>query len=436
MLTKIYLSRRQTKAMSSEYPIGDPTGGAAYREMRDPTTAAISAVANVGSSLIGANAASSSTDKQISASQDAIQQQYQAAQSAIANQQQVLDAQMRNADNVQRAQLQQQKDALDNQLRIATETRDAQLGVATQTRDQQLALSKDVLGQERGVYQPFTAAGLQGQDKLLNYLGIGPNTGAQGYGQYATAQFTPEAFLANQDPGYGFRMKEGLKAVDAQAAARGGLISGAALKASQRFGQDMASQEYQNAFNRYQTSRQNTLGSYQGLQGVGLQGAGGEANALGRYSTTGANALNNYSTQAIGAYGGYGNAAGNAYGAYGGQQNAATGAAGNQIYGAYGGYGNNVTGALTGFGNNQANLTTGMGQAAAAGSMGQANALAGGISGATNAYYQNQMLGLLRDKNSIANNAQLANQYESNNLFTPSGGGSIGMYSAIQDPYQ
>ena len=62
----------------------------------------------------------------------------------------------------------------------------------------------------------------------------------------------PEAaqnFLT-MDPGYKFRLSEGMKALDRQAAARGGLISGNALKATQRYGQDLASQEFGNAYNR------------------------------------------------------------------------------------------------------------------------------------------------------------------------------------------
>lgn len=83
-------------------------------------------------------------------------------------------------------------------------------------------------------------------------------------------QYTPfgkEQF--QQDPGYQFRLTEGLKALDRQAAARGGLISGAALKATERYGQEMASQEYQNAFNRYQTERQARLNPLQSLAGLG-----------------------------------------------------------------------------------------------------------------------------------------------------------------------
>lgn len=86
-----------------------------------------------------------------------------------------------------------------------------------------------------------------------------------------------------QDPGYAFRLSEGLKAVDRQAAAKGGLMSGAALKASQRYGQDIASQEYQNAFNRYQTNRQNKLQPLQYLTGVGQNAANLSSANAGQY---------------------------------------------------------------------------------------------------------------------------------------------------------
>jgi hypothetical protein len=87
--------------------------------------------------------------------------------------------------------------------------------------------------------------------------------------------FTMDKFQA--DPGYGFRLSEGQKALDRQAAARGGLISGGALKAAQRYGQEMGSQEYTNAFNRYQLERQARLNPLQSLAGVGQT----TANTLG-----------------------------------------------------------------------------------------------------------------------------------------------------------
>jgi hypothetical protein len=78
--------------------------------------------------------------------------------------------------------------------------------------------------------------------------------------------FTMDQF--QQDPGYAFRLREGQQALDRTAASRGGLISGGALKAAQRYGQEMGSQEYTNAFNRYQLERQARLGPLQALTGM------------------------------------------------------------------------------------------------------------------------------------------------------------------------
>ena len=102
------------------------------------------------------------------------------------------------------------------------------------------------------------------------------------------SKYTPFGMQQFQaDPGYGFRVSEGQKALDRQAAARGGLISGGALKAAQRFGQEMGSQEYQNAFNRYQAERQAKLGPLQSLAGVG-QTATQAIGAAGQQYATGA----------------------------------------------------------------------------------------------------------------------------------------------------
>ena len=373
------------------------------------------AVASVAGSYMSSQAAKSAAKTQADASQEAIAQQFAGAQESIKTQQDTLNAQLRNASVTQAAQIQSQKDALDSQLAVAQQTRDAQLAVAAQTRDAQLGVSNEVLGKQEAAYNPYQQTGLAGQNQLMNYLGIGADTGSANYGQYANAQFTPEAFAANQDPGYGFRMKEGLKAVDAQAAARGGLISGAALKASQRFGQDMASQEYQNAFNRYQTSRQNTLAPYQSLQGTGMQAAGGLSNAAGNYGTNAMGAYGGYGAAATNAYGNYGSAAGSAYGNLGTGTYNAVGNAGGMTNSAYGNYGNQVTGALTGFAGNQANLTTGAANAMASGQVGSANAVNQGISGVSNAYYQNQLLNTFANKN---NNSYAANPGYANTLTT------------------
>jgi hypothetical protein len=73
---KVYLSRQQSKAAALDYPIGDPTGGAAFGEFNDPMTAVIAA-SSVANGIMGADAASSAADAQAaSAAQSDATQRY------------------------------------------------------------------------------------------------------------------------------------------------------------------------------------------------------------------------------------------------------------------------------------------------------------------------------------------------------------------------
>ena len=150
--------------------------------------------------------------------------------------------------------------------------------------------------------EPFRQAGLKGQNRLLELLGLGEDKTAPGFGKYATAEFGMDKFQA--DPGYAFRMSEGMKALERSAAARGGLLSGATLKGTQRFGQDLASQEYQNAFNRYQAERAGTLNPYQALAGTAQTSANTLTNAAGNLGTQlGSNIIGAGNAQAAGQIG-------------------------------------------------------------------------------------------------------------------------------------
>jgi hypothetical protein len=131
--------------------------------------------------------------------------------------------------------------------------------------------------------EPFREAGLAGQNRLLQLLGLGEDKTAKDFGKYASAEFGMDKFTA--DPGYAFRMSEGMKGLERSAAARGGLLSGSALKGIQRYGQGLASDEYQNAFNRYQTTRTNTLNPFASLAGVAQSSANTLTNAAGTLGT-------------------------------------------------------------------------------------------------------------------------------------------------------
>ena len=138
----------------------------------------------------------------------------------------------------------------------------AQTKAAQQAQDTQMQM----FDKQTALQEPFRQAGITGQNRLMDLLGLSGNTGADRYGS-AAQPFDQQAFM--EDPGYAFRLKEGMKALEHSAAARGGLISGAAMKGALRYGQDMGSQEYMNAFNRYQTERSALLNPLQSLMGAG-----------------------------------------------------------------------------------------------------------------------------------------------------------------------
>jgi hypothetical protein len=181
--------------------------------------------------------------------------------------------------------------------------------------NQAAALSREQYNQTREDQAPFREAGYEALNKLIPM---------SDYTKFGMDQF-------QADPGYAFRLSEGQTALDRSASARGGMISGGALKAAARYGQDMGSQEYQNAFNRYQTERSAQLNPLQTLAGVG-QSATNFVNTAGQ----------NYANNAGAAYGAAGQAAASGY--MGGANAVAQGA------GSYLNYqsGNNLVNALRG----------------------------------------------------------------------------------------
>jgi hypothetical protein len=158
----------------------------------------------------------------------------------------------------------------------------------TQAAEQSNQLQREQFNRQIELQEPFRQAGMTGHNELMRLLGLQGDAGSAGYGS-ATKPFGMEQFQA--DPGYGFRMSEGLKALDRSAAARGGLLSGATLKGATRYGQDVASQEYQNAFNRYQTERAARLGPLQSLSGLAQTSAANIGSAGDQYSTNVGNNL-------------------------------------------------------------------------------------------------------------------------------------------------
>jgi hypothetical protein len=106
---------------------------------------------------------------------------------------------------------------------------------SAESADKATALQQQMYQESVARQQPFLQGGTEDYNRLRSLMSGGPGA-AQNFLQ--------------MDPGYQFRLSEGMKALDRQAAARGGLISGGALKAAQRYGQDLGSQEFGAAYNR------------------------------------------------------------------------------------------------------------------------------------------------------------------------------------------
>ena len=117
------------------------------------------------------------------------------------------------------------------------------------------------LADETAAYQPYSTGGTQANVAQSNLLGL-------------AGQPAADAAMANfqASPGYQYSLTQGLRGVDAGAAAAGMLRSGATLKAEETFAQGLADKDFQ----QYYTN-------LSGLAGSGLTAATGLLNANQNY---------------------------------------------------------------------------------------------------------------------------------------------------------
>lgn len=151
----------------------------------------------------------------------------------------------------------------------------------TQAADQAAQVQREIFAKQTELQEPFRQAGMTAQNELMRLLGIGGDETAADYG-IVGRPFTAEQM--EMDPGYAFRLAEGEKALERMQSARGQLLGGGAIRAGVRYGQEMGSQEYMNAFNRAQAlmgTRLGTLGSLYGGGQAAAQQVAGQAGQMG-----------------------------------------------------------------------------------------------------------------------------------------------------------
>lgn len=129
---------------------------------------------------------------------------------------------------------------------------------------------KDIYNQQLGFQKPYQQTGLTG----LNQLGQLADTG------YLTHQFNAQDLAAGLAPNYDFMLQQGQMANQRAANVGGGALSGNTLQGLQRYTQDYAGNAYQNAFNNYQSQRNNIYTNLANMAGIG-QTANAGAQAAG-----------------------------------------------------------------------------------------------------------------------------------------------------------
>lgn len=154
-----------------------------------------------------------------------------------------------------------------------------QSDAARQGADQQSQAARDANDLQARMYD-------QTRTDLMPYSQAGQGA----VGRLSDLAANPFNFQFSQDdPSYQFRFNQGLDALNASAAAKGGYFSGGTGKALMDYGQGMASTEYGNAFNRALSTRQNNFGELYNLSSLGQNAAAQTGSAAQNYAISAGN---------------------------------------------------------------------------------------------------------------------------------------------------
>jgi len=150
--------------------------------------------------------------------------------------------------------------------------------------------------QSRGDLAPWMNSGTMAMGGLNAFMGVNPD-GSVNPNAPGLRSFTPADLTANLDPSYGFMKSEGENAILDNASALGGIDSGKTRKDLMTFGENLASQEYGNAWNRWTAQQGSIFSRLMGISSLGESAAAGVGNlgatTAGNYGnlvTSGANA--------------------------------------------------------------------------------------------------------------------------------------------------
>ena len=150
-----------------------------------------------------------------------------------------------------------------------------------QAANTQQAMFNTIQGNE----QPYIQEGQSANSALSQLLGLTPATGKGGtasgtglQGGYLTQTFQPTMAQLESTPGYQFALQQGDQAINNANAPGIGAASGAAYKSLINYNQGLASTQYQNQFNNFQTQQNNIFNRLSGIASLGQNAAGNLGN--------------------------------------------------------------------------------------------------------------------------------------------------------------
>jgi hypothetical protein len=276
--------------------------------MPDPVTGTIAAVTTIGSGIIGGNAAKSAARTQADAANRAMDQEramYEQSREDLGpyretgytalkdiermkpfllgrfNQPYQYIPHPKQAPTTGAAPAPQAPGALPSNYQAARDAFERQ-------RQEQIAndpfgrISAAVVGNDQFGQQFGYAADADAFDQFYNqnYGTPAPASDMAGGGTQMMPISGPSSpFEEYLDPSMAFRMRLGTQATERMANVGGGAISGNTMRALTDYGQNLASTEYGNAFNRFQTERGNIYNTLANIAGMGQSAVNTGVNA-------------------------------------------------------------------------------------------------------------------------------------------------------------
>lgn len=151
--------------------------------------------------------------------------------------------------------------------------------------DRSLAVQQEQFNQTTANNKPFLTTGTSALDRLAGLYGLDSVNSDGSVKPGSTPNLSGENSSFYQSPDYQFALDEGRKAIDASAAARGMIDSGATRKAQIKYAGNLASSN----FNSY-------AGRLQELAGIGQAAANSQAAAGAGFANNYSNTLQNSAT--------------------------------------------------------------------------------------------------------------------------------------------